>query len=460
MSRSSPARPVTLSIFCDQTDSCGSSLRSFLLRLTASFVWFAVRISSGLEMSTSTRSLRSGLGRKGWLRCGACLLTGLLISGLAEAQATRPRRSVVLPDLPAGQQPIDYFGVETRDRVARLGAALTSGEMSLANDPEFGRLPALLDALEVPRASQILLPSSGSIHAREISPQRPRAIYANDEVTVAWFPGASQIELTAQDPRKGTLFYVAIPDGAGLRFMRQSVCLACHANSQSGIEVIGHNVATGIPLLANSTAAYRTHQLPFDRRWKQLYASQPLTAGFSGVAWPPATNPNQPLGRTLAETSDPVALVVRDHWNYGLNLLNRWSQEHQLGQPAVGERILPRYLLMVNEADWPAPLSRESAYVAWFEHQGPRTSDGRSLRQLNLQTRTFDWQVSPLLFSRMVQEQPAAMRVALYQRLEAYLSGAETFPNVTLDRERCEATRSILRELLPDWPRPAENPLE
>ncbi len=401
-----------------------------------------------------TRRSRCGLGLRSGLMC---FFTVLVFNGSLIAQEPRPRRSVVLPELSAGQQPIDYFSSATRDRVAQLIDQYTSGQLTLADDPEFGRLPALLTALNVPVASQILLPSSGSIHAREITPYRPRALYANDEVTVAWFPETPQIELTAQDPLKGTLFYVAVPDGAGVRFMRQTNCLACHSNVPTGSNVIGHNVATGLTSLPDSPApVFRTHHLAFARRWERLYISGTQPTGVSSVVWPPVAKADQPLGHYLTGTSDPVALLIRDHWKYGLNLLNRWSQEHQLGKPAVGERILPRYLLMVDEQPLPGPLARESAYVAWFEHQGPRTADGCSLRQLNLQTRTFEWQVSPLLLSRMVQEQPAAIRQALYQRLDAYLSGAETFPNVMLDRERCAATRSILRALLADWPRVAE----
>ena len=78
----------------------------------------------------------------------------------------------------------------------------------------------------------------------------------------------------------------------------------------------------------------------------------------------------------------------------------------------------------------------------------------RSLYELDLKTRLFRYQASPLLHSRMVQNLPAELKQWLFQRLNAVLTGREEMHESYLlpDGNRTE-TLEVLRATVPDWPK-------
>ena len=93
------------------------------------------------------------------------------------------------------------------DAVVALDRKLASGEVQLRFAPKWGYLPALLDELDIPRSSQLLVFSKTSAQFRWITPQNPRAIYFNDETYVGWVPGASLLEISTATPDGGAAFY-------------------------------------------------------------------------------------------------------------------------------------------------------------------------------------------------------------------------------------------------------------
>ena len=106
---------------------------------------------------------------------------------------------------------------------------LANADLTLAFDarPGIGYLPAVLDVLRVPLESQLLVYSKTSLQQGLIAPQRPRALYFNDELAV----GAVQdgiIEIAVQDAKQGAVFYTLrrLADGPVLE--RQGSCLGCH----------------------------------------------------------------------------------------------------------------------------------------------------------------------------------------------------------------------------------------
>lgn len=80
------------------------------------------------------------------------------------------------------------------DPVARLNRKLAAGQAQLEFSAGQGYLPAVLQALGISSATQLLVFSKTSLQRRFISPATPRAIYFNDDVAVAFIDGAPLLE--------------------------------------------------------------------------------------------------------------------------------------------------------------------------------------------------------------------------------------------------------------------------
>src|SRR5688500_7362746 len=95
---------------------------------------------------------------------------------------------------PYEQDPINYFTAPAIDPVARLQKRLDAGEVKLRHNDANGYLASLLEALDVPAASQTLVFSKTSFQRDRISPSTPRALFFNDDTYVGWVPGADVLE--------------------------------------------------------------------------------------------------------------------------------------------------------------------------------------------------------------------------------------------------------------------------
>jgi len=102
---------------------------------------------------------------------------------------------------------IGYYTQPAHDVVAALGRRVADGAAALPFDAQTGYLKPVLDALDVPVASQMLVMSKTGVQALYTSPSNPRAIYFNDAVTVGYIRGAPLLEIAVQDPQQGILFY-------------------------------------------------------------------------------------------------------------------------------------------------------------------------------------------------------------------------------------------------------------
>ena len=356
------------------------------------------------------------------------------------------------PALPFGGMTLNYWADSAADPVAKLKQRIATGEVTLAWDDHFGVLPTLLRELKIAPSSQVLKFATGSPH-QSITLGKPRAIYFREDVAIAWFPGTEQIEFAVQTPRKGTLFYslVATAD-APPRWQRPQICLACHVGPNTGTNVPGWQLHVGVGRDAVRTRPWQnvlSHALPFEHRWGQAYVTwEPDASLPSGkplradqLPWKRETYPEA--------TSDPAALLVRDHWLLGMNLLTRWSFEHQLGQPRDETTVaLVRYLLMSDEVSLPVPIPAETAFARVWQAEGKRDAEEHSLRDLELRTRTFRYAVSPLLLTAMVQEQPREMRLPLYRAIKQQLSNQRA----PADAQRITETLEVLAATVPDWP--------
>ena len=381
------------------------------------------------------------------LYCLTCII--LLPSGVtAEDDATVPETISIRDRIPYGRQPVDYFSQTTNDAVSRLQEKLNAGDISLKSGPS-GYLRSVLQALDVPVSSQLLVYSKTARAPNLVTPQTPRAVYFNDEVTVAWIPEARELELTAVDPVKGANFYTLsqplaetdderVPDA--IRFERRDRCLACHAG-QSSLEVPGlllrafQTDRSGKPLFGFSRI---THDSTYNRRWGGWYVTgAPRKLNHRGNLVSRADNEEDkrnpgfrsPLSTVsdavdlakypyITETSDVIAHMVFAHQMHGLNLIIRVGMEARLRRRSDAEDRLIRYLVFADEPELPAQISRvKSRFADWFENVQSPANERSSLRQLNLQTRLARNRLSWLIDHPTFQALPEAT----YDRIMAQL---------------------------------------
>lgn len=369
------------------------------------------------------------------------------------------------------QEPIRYSATAPQDPIARLDQRLASGETTLAWDEQHGWLPGLLAALDIPVSSQVLVFSKTSLQRERIMPERPRAIYFNDETYVGVVQHGSVLELASTDPRQGTMFYV-LPSTRERRpeMARQThECLQCHDSTSFTGGVPGLMVRSvypdldGRPVLT-AGAHVLDHRTPWANRWGGWYVSGTGGGGHLGnQIFPSAITPEtveRHRGQdrvSLAELFDPapyltphsdvVALLVLTHQAQGHNLLTRASYEGRralrddavmnqaLGRPAefrsdtfrrritsVGEALV-RYLLFADEAPLAGPVRGTTSYAADFQARGPRDPRGRSLRDLDLDRRLLRHPLSYLIYSESFAALPEPVLAYVYQRLLAVLAG-------------------------------------
>ncbi len=345
--------------------------------------------------------------------------------------------------------PLRYAQTARRNPVERLKQRLAAGER-LAWDAQFGYLPAVLRALQVPLSSQVLVFSKTSFQAPLIMPSNPRAIYFADDVYVGWVRGGDFVELSTSDAELGGVFYVIEQDPAKRPLLqRQDDCLQCHhAGRTAGVP--GHmirSVAThpsGM-VITNEASTVSDHRSPFEERWGGWYVSGThgtakhrgssllgQFARFNPDAWP-------------APHSDLVALMVIEHQSMGHNYLARLNYETRAAldmhrtllemdkktegpwSESTTRRIdyaidaAIRYLTFQDEAPLPAPIRGVSSFREDFSRAGRRDAKGRSLRDFDLSKWLFQYPLSFLVYSEALDALEPAIRERFWARLEKTL---------------------------------------
>ena len=81
------------------------------------------------------------------------------------------------------------------DRIADLQRKIDAGTLKLEFEADHGYLKSLLKILNIPVSSQALVFSKSSFQLHLISPDRPRALYFNDDVYAGWTRGGEDIEI-------------------------------------------------------------------------------------------------------------------------------------------------------------------------------------------------------------------------------------------------------------------------
>lgn len=401
----------------------------------------------------------------------------------------------------------------SEDPVAILQARLDSGTAAtLPFDSVTGWLPSILDAFDIPVSSQGLVFSRTSLQTDRIAPWAPRALYFSDDVYIGYVLDGPIMEVTAMRPDGGAEFYSVnqTPD-AGLRFQRETTtCLMCHESRSLTGGVPGLIVRSvladrlGYPM-GEVHDGQVTAATPIDRRWGGWYvtgegAATPHAAnvvapdlrhevadvrqyvrGFDVDAHrpDPTTPPRFDAEGYLSPHSDIVALTVLLHQAQVHNLISMAHESarealREMGvlslvdmnevvyddlRPAGQTRVdgavsaLVDGLLFVREQPLPNPIRGESGFAEDFTALGPFDSQGRSLRDLDLDTRTFRYPLSFLIYTEPFERLPPLVKDRVYDQLAAILAGEvddEAYAHLS-EADRI-AIGEILADTKPDFP--------
>lgn len=395
--------------------------------------------------------------------------------------------------------PIRYSASTPRDAIAAVQQRIASGSLAFAGD-ERAVLRKLLEELQVPVASQVMVFSKTSLQRGRIRPDRPRALYFSDSVYVGWVPGGL-IEITTIDPQLGPVFYsLDLPEMAkeGVKFVRDADCLRCHGGTfvRDVPGVFARSVfpsASGEPLLRHGTLLV-DDETPFELRWGGWYVTgyrgrEPhrgnVIASENGeqlVFTPSADRPDE-LGaffdtsKYLAATSDVVALLVFEHQMAVQNSLTRAAfaarrmiaYQHGL-QQAFKEPLTdePAYdsvksvfssqvqelvdrLLFHGAAPMPEGVVGSEAFRREFARHAPRSRAGHALKDLSLNGRIFAQRCSYLIYSESFRTLPAVFKGQVLARLRAALLSRDPADRYAyLDAGEKERIHEILLETHPD----------
>jgi hypothetical protein len=350
-------------------------------------------------------------------------------------------------------------------------------------------LPSVLSLLDVPIQSQTLVYSETSFQPQHITPNTPRALYFNDAVAVGWVPGGEELEVAAQDPEQGVIFYSLAQKAQDKpQLVRNAQCLECHVSPTATNGVPGFFVMSMLPLSDNQNEYAQgwpvDHRTPVEDRWggwyvtgahvpvrhlgnvpvyhvPRSYVRVPVAPALTSVSGRLNTEPY------LSPYSDVVALLVLNHQVQMTNLLTRLDWEARIaernGPAGRGVQASPRaheairdvvdYLLFIDEARLPSAVRGSSGFAEVFATKGPRDSKGRSLRDLDLEHRLLRYPCSYMIYSLAFDALPAATRRLVYERLWEVLSGQDKTPvYARLSLADRQAIVEILRETKTDLP--------
>lgn len=411
----------------------------------------------------------------------------LACAAAVSARAGQERELVYKPLIPVTDPAIAALR-PAGDAVGRLAARLARGEFTLARHDDLqGYLPAVLTALDVPIASQLLVFSKTSVQAAHISPARPRAIYFRDDVMVAHVPGTPGLEAVAIDPARGPVFYALGLDGAGRPTLTASdTCLKCHHGPNTagvpGVFVGSVRPGPDGAPLRDDSAIITDHTTPFAERWGGWYvtasAGEPPSRA-NALAPNPGdraslvrdARPNLTTlfglvdpAQFLAPTSDVVALLTLEHQTQAQNLITRVAWQTRVAEaarpgraltwPALDRDIadLVDYLTFAGEARLPAPVRGVSPFTTTFAARGARDGQGRSLREFDLRTRLFRYPLSYLVQSEAFTALPPVARTEVLRRIHARLTSEPAPGAEEASRAERRAAVAIAAAVLPDLP--------
>ena len=371
--------------------------------------------------------------------------------------------------------PIQYAASPAKDRVAKLMDQLKSGQVKIEWDQTHGWLPSLLQQLEIPSASQTLVFSKTSQQNRKIGPSTPRAIYFSDDVYVGYVINGDFLEIGAVDPVQGARFY-ALDQAKAIHPSLDKAsdqCMSCHETRKTQ-DVPGFLVRSvfpkksGHPDFTKGTVS-TDHSTPLAKRFGGWYVTgqhgsmrhrgNTFVKGRDDDSFDKEDGANLPKLPAIAQaerhfepTSDIVALMLLEHQVQFHNFVTkasytaRQTRHYDAQMNKVFERAsdhrsdtsirrvnsaaekLVAYALFADEYKLASPIRGTEKFVQQFGKSAIRTSDGRSLRDLDLQTRLLKFPCSYLVYSESFQALPQEVLSVVKAKMLAVLRGENQSP--------------------------------
>lgn len=387
-------------------------------------------------------------------------------------------------DLP----PISYSDTAASDSVSKMAAALAAGTLELDGRDALGRLKFVLEKLEIPVESQVLVFSKTSLQNGLIHPKNPRCLYFSENAYVGYVPGGA-MEAIVQDPVLGPVFYLIESGGeAGLQIDRDTNnCLSCHATGRTeGVPgMLIRSVypdSDGHPLLHLSTNDV-SHETPLEERWGGWYVTGNSSLPHLGNRvfteegdLDAEVSALEDLGGLLdvtkypLPTSDIVALMVLEHQCQMHTLLNAATMNYRRARhfmvtiapesdPESGSagRVAESWadkivecMFFKDEADLGEGIEGNAGFQKAFAKRYPKTKEGGSLAEFRLYGRVFKNRCSYMVYSDAFRGLPETVKGKVVARMGKVLEGTDPDIDWIGVSERKRISR-ILEETFDGW---------
>ena len=365
------------------------------------------------------------------------------IAGFSFALAERLEDTTYVP---YEHKAIQYFETPTNEAVKHLDDLLDEGKAKLDYaGGGLGYLPSVLKKLDLNVDSQVLVYTQTSFQAPLISPQRPRAIYFNDDIAVGFVQHGEVMEVSALDPMQGVAFYtLSTYKKDKPAFARREVCLQCHQGGHTlgvpGLVVSSAYMPKGVEAEHTRGGFVTDDRTAIEDRWGGWYVSGDLGGQkHQGIPIGAGIEPKFDPSAYLSPDSDVVALLTLEHQTRMTNLIIRVGWDTRIAQAdgkleeskakldaAIEDMV--GYMLFVDEAPMNGPIKGVSTFTKTFPARGPVDKQGRSLRDFDLQKRLFKYPLSYMIYNKAFDSMPEWARDRVYRRLYDVLSGKDTSP--------------------------------
>ncbi|GHC63174.1 hypothetical protein [Roseibacillus persicicus] len=400
------------------------------------------------------------------------------------------------------ESPVKYSKTEADTALTRIQKRIESGESLLRGESDREILQEVLDILEVPVESQVLVYSKTSAQNSHISPWTPRAIYFSDNAYIGWVQNGN-IETITFDKKLGAVFHLIDLNrrekGKAPEFRRERGCLSCHASSATdgapGILVRSVYPDSGGRPLFDWGSFDTSHHSPVTERWGGWYVTgkagpaghlgnqtythddgrKSLTGDGPVVDLSEHLNTKPYLG---GGSSDVVALMILEHQVTVHNailsghlatqrfLFQNEAIRKATGEPAdtplsetyrhalehYGDKIV-RALLFEGEFEFVDDGAEGSeAFQKAFAAGATTSKDGRSLRDLRLYERLFKYRCSYMIYSDSFRDLQPLLKEEVLRKLRQILTEPEEHPDFGyLSKSERKRILKILEETLPVW---------
>lgn len=344
------------------------------------------------------------------------------------------------------------------DTLAVLWDKVRTQGVSLDASSEKAYLRSLLEELQIPVESQVLVFSKTSLQKPLIGPKRPRAIYFNEECYVGTVPGGD-LEIISVSPERGFRYYLMahpLSRHTEPELVQNNQCLSCHTGGELMVQSV-HVSESGYPI--GGVDRYLTsYESPFSERWGGWYvtgthgADLHMGNAFSekvgrGVTHDHAKGANITSLETffqtkpyLTDTSDIVALMVLEHQYVMHNTLvdaagavRRWmargADGTRVNTPEETRRVLAKHaqnivrrLLFCDEYALSADgVTGSPAFLEGFRRNKKTCSDGTSLKDFDLKSRLFTHRCSYMIYASSFTGLPENLKLEVFGQLRRVL---------------------------------------